>query len=107
MAKVTVRLYADLRAATGKNEVQIEATSVKDLIDALVRMFGTDLQESLLDQQGRLEQFYRIYLNKKIISENEMDKAWLSDGDLVQIFPPVSGGCDQQRYRSTTEFRYS
>ncbi len=100
MARVIVRLYADLRAATGKNEVEVEASSIKDLIEALVTTFGTDLRESLLDQQGRLEQFYRVYLNKKLVSESEMERTSLKDGDLVQIFPPVSGGCDIDPPRS-------
>ena len=95
MAKVTVRLYADLRAATGKDEVIVEATSVKDLIDTLVKRFGTDLKEALLNHRGRLEQFYRVYLNKKLVPESELEKTRLRDGDLVQIFPPVSGGCER------------
>jgi MoaD family protein len=92
LARVTVRLYADLRAAAGKSEVEVEATSVKDLIEALVRMHGPEFRESLLDQSGRLEQFYRVYVNKKMVPEDEMEKTFLRNGDLVQLFPPVSGG---------------
>jgi len=92
LARVTVRLYADLRAASGKSEVEVEATSVKDLIQTLVRMHGPEFRDSLLDQSGRLEQFYRIYLNKRMVPEDEIAKTLLKDGDLVQLFPPVSGG---------------
>ncbi len=43
MARVIVRLYADLRAAAGKDEVEIDARSVKDLVDALVSKFCKSL----------------------------------------------------------------
>lgn len=92
MARVIVRLYADLRAAAGKDEVEIDVRSVKDLVDTLVTKFGTPLREALLDQNGRLEQFYRIYVNKRIVAEDELDKMLLADGDIVQMFPPVAGG---------------
>jgi sulfur carrier protein ThiS len=59
-------------------------------------MFGTDFRESLLDQTGRLEQFYRVYVNKRLVSETDMEKTVLSDGDLVQMFPPVAGGYDKE-----------
>jgi len=92
LARVTVRLYADLRAAAGKDEVEIDARSVKDLVDALVSKFGTPLREALLNQDGKLEEFYRIYVNKRIVAEDELDKMLLVDGDVVQMFPPVAGG---------------
>ncbi len=92
MARVIVRLYADLRAAAGKDEVEIDARSVKDLVDALVSKFGTPLREALLNQDGKLEEFYRIYVNKRIVAEDELDKTLLVDGDVVQMFPPVAGG---------------
>ena len=92
MARVIVRLYADLRAAAGKDEVEIDAKSVKDLVDTLVTNFGTPLREALLNQDGKLEEFYRIYVNKRIIAEDELDKTLLADGDIVQMFPPVAGG---------------
>jgi len=92
LARVIVRLYADLRAAAGKDEVEIDARSVKDLVDALVSKFGTPLREALLNQDGKLEEFYRIYVNKRIVAEDELDKTLLVDGDVVQMFPPVAGG---------------
>ena len=92
MARVIVRLYADLRAAAGKDEVEIDARSVKDLVDTLVTKFGTPLREALLNQDGKLEEFYRIYVNKRIVAEDELDKMLLADGDIVQMFPPVAGG---------------
>ena len=94
MAKVMVRLYADLRAAAEKDEVEIEAESVKQVVDMLVTKFGTPLREALLDQNGRLEAFYRIYVNKRVVAEDELDKKLLADGDVVQMFPPVAGGIE-------------
>ena len=94
MARVIVRLYADLRAAAGKDEVEIDARSVKDLVDALVSKFGTPLREALLNQDGELEEFYRIYVNKRIVAEDELDKMLLADGDIAQMFPPVAGGIE-------------
>jgi molybdopterin synthase sulfur carrier subunit len=94
LARVIVRLYADLRAAAGKDEVEIDAKSIKDLVDALVTKFGTPLREALLNQDGKLEEFYRIYVNKRIVTEDKLDETLLADGDIVQMFPPVAGGIE-------------
>jgi len=103
LARVTVRLYADLRAVAGKSELNIEANSIRDLIETLIREYGTALRESLLDQHGRLEQFYRVYVNKRLVSEGDVERTVLEDGDVVQMFPPVAGGYLQQtlQYRSS------
>jgi len=92
LARVIVRLYADLRAAAGKDEVEIDVRSVKDLVDTLVTKFGTPLREALLNQDGKLEEFYRIYVNKRIVTEDKLNETLLADGDVVQMFPPVAGG---------------
>ena len=93
MAKVTVRLNSALRAIAGENETQLEADNVGQALNALVRKYGTEFKESLFDQRNQIDlKFYRIFLNKDVLTpENGLAKQ-LRDGDVLQIFPPVVGG---------------
>jgi molybdopterin synthase sulfur carrier subunit len=93
LAKVTVRLYTALRAIAGEDEVQVEAGTVNEVLQALVKKYGAEFKESLFDPQGKIDlRFYRIFINKEVLPPDDgLDRA-LKRGDVVQIFPPVVGG---------------
>jgi len=93
MAKVTVRLNSALRAIAGENEAEVEAGNVGQALSELVRKYGDEFKASLFDQRGQIDlKFYRIFLNRDVLTpDNGLNKE-LHDGDVLQIFPPVVGG---------------
>jgi molybdopterin synthase catalytic subunit len=72
--KVTVRLFAGLRERAGWSQKEIEATRVADVWDRL------DLGD---EPEGLLYAVNREYAKPE---------QQLSDGDVVALIPPVSGG---------------
>ena len=93
MAKVTIRLNSALRAIAGENETQLEADNVGQALDALARKYGDEFKESLFDARNQIDlRFYRIFLNKDVLTQENGLLKQLHDGDVLQIFPPVVGG---------------
>ena len=93
MARVTVRLFTALRAIAGEDEAQIEAGDVREALLVLAKKYGTEFKESLFDPEGKIDlRFYRIFLNKQVLTPQDGLEKPLHDGDLLQIFPPVVGG---------------
>ena len=93
MARVTVRLFTALRAIAGEDEAQIEAGDVREALEVLVKKYGPEFKESLFDSEGQIDlRFYRIFLNKQVLTPQDGLERPLQDGDIVQIFPPVVGG---------------
>ena len=75
---ITVKLYGLLRIDSGIREKQLEAASVKEVLEALGEcgIPGKDLNGCV------------ILVNRK--SANKRSK--LSDGDTVVLMSPVAGG---------------
>ena len=82
---VTLRLFANLRELAGASKVEVEGTTVGEVIDAASARFGPGFQASL---------------GSAAVWKNG-DQASMSDSvgpsDEVALIPPVSGGADAVR----------
>jgi molybdopterin synthase sulfur carrier subunit len=89
---VRVQIPGPLRAlAGGAAEVQVEAPTVKALVDALqARHDG--FRERLLDEGGRLKAYVRVFVNDDDVRALENEATPLKDGDVVAIVPAIAGG---------------
>jgi len=80
--RVKVRYFARYRSLVGKSEEELEVpdgTTVRELLEIL-----TDKYPPLKNELEDLN----VSLNGKYVGLDEV----LHDGDVVAIFPPVSGG---------------
>jgi MoaD family protein len=80
MPVLTVRLFAALRDLAGASQVEVEAATVGDLLDALAARFG--------------ERFERVARAGSVVVDEERagaDRALRGD-ERVALLPPVSGG---------------
>ena len=75
---ITVKLFGLLRLESGIKERQMEATTVKEVLQQLA-----DAGISKKDLAGCV-----IFVN----GENASKRRKLADGDLVVLMPPVAGG---------------
>ena len=75
----------------GKNkkiEFEFPGKSLKELIDSLVRKFGSDVKKFLLDKNGDVDMEIRLLLNgATYLSGNRMQTS-LNDGDTLLFKAP-------------------
>jgi molybdopterin synthase sulfur carrier subunit len=92
MPKVTVRIPTPLRKMTsGQAEVEIEATTVEELIDNLDQAYaGT--RDRLADENGDVRRFVNLFVNDEDIRFLQGKDTRLEDGDAVSIVPAIAGG---------------
>jgi MoaD family protein len=92
MGKVKLRFLATLATAIGRKEVETEASTLKEALDALTAEYGDKLRTKIFDTTGNPRRQIKIYLNGKDIRFlNKLDTP-LNDGDEVLILPAVTGG---------------
>jgi|Deesub1362A_J573_1020465.scaffolds.fasta_scaffold00099_40 molybdopterin synthase sulfur carrier subunit len=90
IAMVKVKLFANFREAAKAKEVEIEAKTVGELLNALVERYSS--LEPLFFDTGKLREYVHIMVNGRHINNLEGLGTELKEGDTVAIFPPVSGG---------------
>jgi MoaD family protein len=92
VAKVTLRVFASLVTALGKKEVEVEGSSLKEVLESLIKEHGEEFRARILDGAGNPQRHIRIYINGKDIRFLKQLDTSLSDGDEVLILPAVVGG---------------
>jgi sulfur-carrier protein len=89
---VSVRIPTPLRKFTqGKEELQIQASSVRELLDQLEKAHP-GIRENLCDEEGRFRRFVNVYLNGEDIRYLEQEGTALKAGDELAIIPAIAGG---------------
>ncbi len=89
---VTVRIPTALRRITqGQGEVQIEASTISELIDKLEQEFP-GIKERLVDESGEIRKFVNFFVNDEDIRFLEGKDTKLKEGDVVSIIPAIAGG---------------
>ena len=90
---VETRLFANFREITKKERISVEAGSVNELIEKLCQEYGELEDEFFANGDGKkLKNNINITVNGSSIKGLDGIETDLEEGDIVSIFPPVSGG---------------
>lgn len=93
--EVEVRYYALLRELAGKRSEKVilpEGSSVRDLIELLVKRYGEGFERYIYDGEKRLRGYLSYMVNGVNINSLDGLETRLRDGDILSLLPPVGGG---------------
>jgi MoaD family protein len=91
-ARVKVRLFHELRASLGQSEIELQASTLGDVLQSLIKR-NHSLKGILFDSHGALRGYTLFYVNNAVQNPPDLSRK-LSDGDLVLLVPPAAGGRD-------------
>ncbi|MCG0278023.1 MAG: MoaD/ThiS family protein [Thermanaeromonas sp.] len=87
-----VELFGFLQRATGCGRLELEAPTVRHLLEALVVRFGERLRGELFLPDGNLRPGFTILVNgRNIVFLKGLDTP-LKPEDTVSLIPPAAGG---------------
>ena len=88
---VKVRIPGPLRRLTkGKDEVELEAKTIRELLDKLEESFPG--MKERLTEEGKIRPSVNIFVNGEDIRYLKQEETELKDGDEVSIIPAIAGG---------------
>jgi molybdopterin synthase sulfur carrier subunit len=89
---ITVRIPTPLRQFTdGKEAVELQAGSVREMLDALESEHA-GIKGRLCEDNGDVRRFVNLYVNEEDIRFLENLDTPLKDGDEVSVVPAIAGG---------------
>jgi molybdopterin synthase sulfur carrier subunit len=90
---VKVKFFATVREVTGIKAIDMEANTIREVIDNLVVKYGQKFIDTVIDEETmNLKRFFSCMVNGKRIELLDGYETILNDGDAVALFPPVGGG---------------
>jgi len=92
MGKARITLYGALAKNIQDKTTDVEASTLKEAIDALTEKYGEQIGNKIYDEKGRLRRFVNIYVNGKDIRFLKHLDTQLNDEDQISIIPAVGGG---------------
>ena len=93
LARVLVKFFATVREATGVKNIEMDADTIREVLDSLQVTFGDRFTQTVIDPEtGNLKQFFSCMVNGKRIELLDSYDTKLVDDDAVALFPPVGGG---------------
>jgi len=94
--RVSVRFFTTLREIAGKKEETLEfprgeKVTVSNVLGRLSKKYGKPFNEYVFDRKtGEVKGFLQLLVNGRSVSDGTETE--LSNGDVLAIIPPVSGG---------------
>jgi molybdopterin converting factor small subunit len=78
----------------GSKTIQMDYSSqnVENLIRDVAEKYGRDVKKFLLDENGRLDMFFRVVRNKEDWLQSDQMQTPLQDGDHITILMLAAGG---------------
>ncbi|HAH31220.1 MAG TPA: hypothetical protein DCL44_02780 [Elusimicrobia bacterium] len=92
MPKALVMVYTTLRIRLGFSRIELEGDYVGGLIEKLCALKEPEVRKLILDGEGRVKNYFVLTLNSEILDNGKASKVKIKDGDILHVFPPVSGG---------------
>lgn len=92
MANVTVKLFANLRELARTRELEVEASTVEEVLQKLIEKFGSSFEKELFVSENKIRDEYLLLVNGKNYEFLDGGKTKLKDNDVIAILPPVGGG---------------
>jgi molybdopterin synthase sulfur carrier subunit len=90
---VTVKFFATIRQITGDKSIQMEAETIREVLDSLIQKYGPVFSKKLMDAKTeKLKQFFQCMVNGKRIELLDGYETALEEGDSIALFPPIGGG---------------
>ena len=80
------------RFTKGERETAVEATTVRQAVESLARMYGDEFRLRLLKENGEPKEFVRIFLNDRDIRYLGNLEATTGPNDQLLFVPAVAGG---------------
>ena len=94
MSTITVRFYSLWRQYLGADSFTLQTDNLNEALAQLEEKFGPRLREQLqadgIHVDGRIQDHSLILLNGT--SLRSLKQTSLKEGDILQIFPPATGG---------------
>ena len=92
MAKVTVMIYTTLRKRLGISKLELRGRNVREILDRLCDYKKPEVENLIQDAEGHVRQHFVLTLNSEIIDNKRTASVPVKNGDILHVFPPVSGG---------------
>lgn len=92
MGKVKVTFYGVLTKTTSEKKTEVEASTLREMLNRLTVKYGKHFNERIYDETGNPRRFINIYVNGRDIRFLNFLDTTLNHGDDVSIIPAVSGG---------------
>lgn len=92
MPKIRVMVYTTLRAKLGFSRIELSGGTVFELLSKLAVSGTTDVSGMLFEHGGAVRQHFVLTLNSEILDNKSTAKARVKAGDILHVFPPISGG---------------
>ena len=94
MASIAVKFYSLWRQYLGVDNATMQADSLDEALGQVEERFGSQLREQLqvkgVQVYGKIQDYSLILLNGT--SLRNLKQTSLKEGDILQIFPPATGG---------------
>ncbi|MDO8727127.1 MAG: ubiquitin-like small modifier protein 1 [Candidatus Methanoperedens sp.] len=90
---VKIRFSSALSNVTHARETTLDIgdTTVKVVLDNLIKQFGADFEKRILDK-GEVRRFVNLYVNGEDIRHLKGQDTSVKSTDEISILPAVSGG---------------
>ena len=93
--QITVQFEAQLRHVAGVGHAVVsvpDECSVTDALQAIAAQFGTTLAERLFTADGTTQRSVLLFVNDQAVSHAMAAGYVLKSGDVLLLYPPISGG---------------